>query len=119
MDLKLAFVTALLMALITVLIRAIFGKKVAWIIGIISTLSVLLPLILIVVLGVMGMLENGSNSGQVASNTISSIFNYMIKNLPELFISAVAGAIVGFLLGMIKKVTPKHIRKKVARRIRI
>jgi hypothetical protein len=119
MDIKLAFVTALLMALLTVLIGTIFGKKVAWAIGIIGALSVLLPLILIVVLGITGMLETGANSSQVASDTISNITGYIVTNLPELVISAVAGAVVGFLIGALKKLTPKKVRKKVAKRIRI
>jgi hypothetical protein len=119
MDIKLLFITALLMAFITVLISAIFGKRVAWVIGIISALSVLLPLVMIIILGIMGMLDKGANSGQVASNTISSITNYLVENLPGLVISAITGAVVGFLLGIIKKITPKRIRKKVAKRIRI
>jgi hypothetical protein len=119
MDIKLAFVTALLMALLTVLIGAIFGKKMAWAIGIIGALSVLLPLLLIVVLGITGMLETGANSTQVASDTINSITGYMVKNLPELVISAVAGAVVGFLIGLLKKITPKKVRRKVVKRIRI
>ena len=119
MDIKLLFITALCMALITVLINAVFGKKVAWVIVIISALTVLLPLVIIIVLGIMGMLDEGANSQVVASSTISSIINYMKENLPELVISAVAGATVGFLLGLIKKITPRRIRKKVARRLRI
>jgi hypothetical protein len=118
-NLRLAFVTALLMALLTVLISAIFGKKVAWVIGMIGTLSVLLPLILIVVLGVSGILENSEGVGQVASDTISNIVRYMRDHLPGLVISAVAGAVVGFILNSLKKITPKRIRKKVAKRIRI
>ena len=65
MDLKLAFTTALLMALATILIRGIFGKRVAWIIGFVGALSVLLPLVLIVFLGVLGMLESDGDRKSV------------------------------------------------------
>jgi hypothetical protein len=117
MDWILVFTTALLMALAAILIRAMFGKRVAWFIGVIGALSVLLPLVLIIVLGIMGMLKAGP--GTVPDDTITAIFNYIVENLPELVISAVAGAIVGFLVTLLKKVTPKRFRKKVAKRIRI
>jgi len=116
MDWILIFITALLMAIAVILIRAIFGKRVAWFIGVIGALSVLLPLVMIIILGIMGMLkaEPGTNS-----DTISAIFNYVVEKLPELVISAIAGAIVGFLITLLKKITPKRFRKKVARKIRI
>lgn len=120
MDLKLAFVTALLMAMATILIRAVLGKKVAWLISVVAALSVLLPLVLIVVLGVIGMLEPGpEGAGKAASDTITAIVNYIADNLPGLVISAVAGAVVGFLAGAIKKAIPKRLRTSVARRIRL
>jgi hypothetical protein len=120
MDLKLAFTTALLMALATVLIGAVFGKKVAWVIGFVCALSVLLPLVLIIVLGVAGMLESDSvEAGQAASNTVSAVFAYLVENLPSLVVSALAGAIVGFCLGAIKKVTPKKVRARVRHSIRL
>ena len=120
MDLKLAFTTALLMALATVLIRAVFGKRVAWVIGFVGALSVLVPLLLIVILGVVGMLESDSvGAGEAASNTMSAVLAYMVENLPGLVISAIAGAVVGFCLGAIKKVTPKKVRSKVGRAVRL
>jgi hypothetical protein len=120
MDLKLAFTTALLMALATVLVRAVFGKRVAWVIGFVGTLSVLVPLLLIIVLGIMGMLESdGIGAGEAASNTVSAVFAYMVENLPDLVISAIAGAVVGFCLGAIKKVTPKKVRAKVRHSVRL
>ncbi len=120
MDLKLAFTTALLMALATVLIRAVFGKKVAWVIGFVGALSVMLPLVLIVVLGIVGMLESDSvGAGQAASNTASAVFAYMADNLPGLVISAIAGAVVGFCLGAIKKITPRTVRAKVRHSVRL
>ncbi len=119
MDLTFLFITALLMAFLTFLISVIFGKRVAWIIGLTGALSVVLPLVMIIVLGIMGMLERGADSGQVASNTIGSIIRYMAENLPELVISAVAGAIVGFILGWLMKITPRRISRKIARRMRI
>ena len=120
MDLKLAFTTALLMALATILIRAIFGKQVARVVVVIGALSVLLPLVLIVVLGVIGMLEAGPGSaGPASSDTIGGVVNYVAENLPALVISAIAGAVVGFLVGLIKKATPKRVRAKVRQRIRL
>ncbi len=120
MDLRLALTTAVLSALATILIGVMFGKRVAWIIGFAGTLSVLLPLILIVVFGVTGMLEaDGAGVGQAASNTETAIINYMIENLPGLVISAVAGAVVGFIFTLIKKATPKKVRAKVKQRIRL
>lgn len=120
MNLKLAFTTALLMALGTVLIRAVFGKKVAWVIGLVGALSVLVPLVLIVVLGIMGMLESDSiGAGQAASNTASAVFAYVAENLPNLVISAIAGAVVGFCLGAIKKVMPRKVRAKVRQSVRL
>ena len=116
MDWILVFVTALLMTLAAILIRAMFGKRVAWFIGVIGALSVLLPLVMIIVLGIMGMLQAGSGT---SSDTIAAIYNYMVEKLPELVISAIAGAIVGFLMTLLKKITPKRFRKKVARKIRI
>jgi hypothetical protein len=120
MDWKLAFITALLMALATILIRAVLGKKVAWVVGVIVGLSVLLPLLLIIGLGVAGMLKAEPGSmGKASSETIAAIYNYMVENLPGLIISAVAGAIVGFLVTLIKKVTPRKMRSKVKRAIRL
>jgi hypothetical protein len=116
MDWILIFITALLMAIAVILIRAIFGKRVAWFIGVIGALSVLLPLVIIVVLGIMGMLEAGAGT---SSDTIAAIYKYMVEKLPELVISAIAGAIVGFLITLLKKITPKRFRKKVATKIRI
>ena len=120
MDLKLAFATALLMALATIVIQAIFGKKVAWVIGFVGALAVLLPLVLIVVLGVVGMLESdGAGMAEEASRTMTAVLDYMVKNLPDLIISAIAGAVVGFLVGTLKKATPKKVRRKVSQRIRL
>jgi len=116
MDWMLVFVTALLMALAAILIRAMFGKRVAWFIGVIGALSVLLPLVIIIILGIMGMLKAGPGTSY---DTITAIYNYMVAKLPELVISAIAGAIVGFLMTLLKKITPKRFRKKVARKIRI
>lgn len=65
------------------------------------------------------MIDKEADSAQVATDTISKIMTFMAENLPELVISAVAGAVVGFLLGLVKKVTPRRIRKKVIRRLRI
>jgi hypothetical protein len=43
----------------------------------------------------------------------------MVENLPDLVISAIAGAVVGFCLGAIKKVTPKKVRAKVRHSVRL
>ena len=117
---RLAFITAALMALATILIRAIFGKKVVAIITVIGILALLLPLVLIIVSGVTGMLNATLESeGKVSSDTIAAIMNYVADNLPGLVISALAGAAVGFLFGLIKKATPKKVRKKVSQRMRL
>ena len=120
MDLRLAFTTAVISALASILIGAVFGKRVAWIVGIVGTLTVLLPLVLIVVFGVLGMLDaSGPGVGQAASNTETEIIDYMAQNLPALIISAVAGAVVGFIFTVLKKATPKKVRAKVRQRIRL
>jgi len=120
LDLRLAFVTAALMALATILIRAVFGKKVAAVVTLIGVLSLLLPLILIIVSGVTGMLNAAPDTeGKVSSDTITAIMNYVANNLPGLVISAIAGAGVGFLVSLIKKATPKKVRKKVSQRMRL
>jgi hypothetical protein len=116
MDWTLVFITGLIMAFFTVLMRAMFGKRVAWFIGVVGTLTVLFPLLLIIVLGIAGMLKAEPD---VASNTTSAIIDYIVEKLPSLVISAIAGAVVGFLVTLIKKITPKRVRKKVAKRIRI
>ncbi len=119
-DLKLAFATALLMALLTIIIGAVFGRRVAWAIGIVGAVSVILPLILIVVLGVAGILEAApANAGQTSANTVGAIVDYLVSNLPGLIISSIAGALVGFLVTGIKRFTPKRVRRHVARKIRV
>jgi beta-lactamase regulating signal transducer with metallopeptidase domain len=120
MDLRLAFITASLMALATIMVRAVFGKRVAWIIAFIGALSLLLPLILTVVFGAMGMLSaDRETSGRVSSETITAILNYEAENLPVLVIAAIAGAIMGFVLSLVKKATPRRVRSKVRRAIRL
>jgi hypothetical protein len=120
MDLRLAFITALLMALAAVLVRAVFGKKVAWAVGAIGALALLLPLVLIIAAGVTGMLQTQPGAADdVSSGTVSAIVKYVAEYLPDLAISAVAGAIVGLLLSLLKKVTPRKVKTKVRRAVRL
>jgi hypothetical protein len=97
-----------------------FGKKVAWMIGFIGSLCVFVPLALIIVLGVSGILESGpGGQGQASQSTIGDIIDYLIKNVPGLVISAVAGAAVGLMLSLLKKATPRKVRSRVKRRLRV
>jgi hypothetical protein len=119
-ELRLAFITAALTALGTVLIRAVFGRKVAWVIGFIGSLCVFVPLALIIVFWVAGLLESGpAGQALTSQGTIGTIIDYMIKTVPDLIISAVAGAFVGFLLSLLKKATPGKVRSRVKRRLRV
>jgi hypothetical protein len=119
-ELRLAFITAALTALGTVVIRAMFGRKVAWVIGFIGSLCVFVPFALIIVFGVAGFLESGpAGQAQASQSTVAAIVDYMIKTVPGLLISAVAGAFVGFLLSLLKKATPRRVRSRVKRRLRV
>jgi predicted membrane-bound mannosyltransferase len=108
------------MALAAVLIQAIFGKKVAWTVGFVGGLALLLPLFVIIAAGVSGMLKDGPGAAaDTSSETITAIVNYMAENLPGLVISAIAGAVVGFLLSLLKRLTPRKVRSRVKRAIRM
>jgi len=81
---------------------------------------VLVPLVIIIVMGVIGVLDAGPGmADQASSDTIAAIINYMINNLPGMVISAIAGAVVGFLVTAIKKVTPKKVQRKVKRGLHV
>ena len=79
----LVFVTALLMALAAILIRAMFGKRVAWFIGVIGALSVLLPLVIIIILGIMGMLKAGSVNDKAPVDLPRHYQNYPAQKPPR------------------------------------
>jgi hypothetical protein len=118
--LRLVFITAALTALGTVVIRAMFGRKVAWAIGFIGSLCVFVPLALILVFWVAGFLESGpAGQAQSSQSTIGAIIDYVIKTVPDLIISAVVGAVVGFLLSLLKKATPRKVRSRFKRRLRV
>jgi hypothetical protein len=119
-EFKLAFITAALTALGTVVIRAVFGRRVAWVVGFIGSLCVFVPLALIIAFGVAGILESGpGGQAQASQSTVGATIDYMTQNVPDLVISAFAGAVVGLLLSLLKKAAPRKVRSTVTRRLRV
>ena len=116
MDWKLLVTTAVLMTLGTLLIRLVFGRRVAQLIGWISTLFLIVPLGLIIFFGVTASARGDSTA---SSDTVRSILDYVWANLPGLIVSAVVGAVIGFMIKVVKKATPRAVRTRVKQHIRL
>ncbi len=116
MDWKLLVTTAVLMTLGTVLVRLIFGRKVAQLIGWVSAFFLIVPLGLIIFFGVMAA-RGGSPTA--SSDTVQNILSYVGANLPGLIVSAVVGAVIGFMIKVVKKATPRKLRTRMKQQIRL
>ena len=117
MDWKLVVTTAVLMTLGTLLVRLIFGRKVAQLIGWISALFLVVPLALIILFGVMAAARGESPTA--SSDTVQKILDYIGANLPGLIVSAIVGAVIGFMIKLVKKATPRTLRARVKQGIRL
>jgi predicted MFS family arabinose efflux permease len=117
MDWTLLVTTAVLMALGTALVGVIFGRRVAQLIGWIGTLFLVVPLGLIILFGVLAVVRGDSPTA--SSDTVRSVRDYVGANLPGLIVSAVVGAVVGFMLRVVKKATPRAVRTKVKQHVRL
>ena len=117
MDWKLLVTTAVLMTLGTLLVRLVFGRKVAQLIGWIGAFFLIVPLGLIILFGVMAAARGDSPTA--SSDTVQSILSYVGANLPGLIVSAVVGAVIGFMIRVVKKATPRAVRTRVKRSVRL
>ena len=117
MDWRLLVTTAVLMTLGTLLVRLVFGRKVAQLIGWVSAFFLIVPLGLIIFFGVMAAARGDSPAA--SSDTVQSIMSYVGANLPGLIVSAVVGAVIGFMIKVVKKATPRAIRARVKHSMRL
>jgi len=117
MDWKLLVTTAALMTLGTLLVRLIFGRKVVQVIGWIGAFFLIVPLGLIILFGVLAAAKGDSPTA--SSDTVRSILDYVGANLPGLIISVIVGAVIGFMVKVVKKATPRKLRTKVKQQIRL
>ncbi len=116
MDWKLLLTAAVLSALGTLLVRLVFGRKVAQLFGWIGTLLLVVPLGLIIVFGIM---EANRGDPFASSDTLSGVLDYIWANLPGVIVSAVVGAVFGFMIKVVKKATPRKLQTKVKRQMRL
>ncbi len=117
MDWKLLVTTAVLMTLGTLLVRLVFGRKIVRLISWISALFLIVPLGLIIIFGVAAAARGDSPSA--SSDTVRSSIDYVVANLPGLIISVIVGAVIGFMIKIMKKATPRTWRTKVKNSIRL
>jgi phosphoglycerol transferase MdoB-like AlkP superfamily enzyme len=95
-DLLFLFVLALSLAIATVVIRKLFGKRVAAVVKLLLTAAVILPLVLIIFFGITRSLQaSQENAREIGLATARAVVDYAVVNLPGIVISDIAGIMVG------------------------
>ena len=103
MDLGLYFVIAVIIAFATWLIGVIWGYKTKRTIITIGAIAAILPIVIIFIAGWWGMLQEPGSDGEMANKTIEAIIDYMANRLPYIYISDMAGVLVGVVVSLFTK----------------